>query len=344
MIFPLLFFLGKWGLKTYCLCDSKNGYLHNMAPYTGESNDLDSTVTGLLGDLSSKGYHLYMDNFYNQVERTEMLRSSGTHVCGTLRRHRGEPLVLNKIVRKGQMKKDEVKMRHKDGVMVLYWRDKKIVRMVNTIHPHDTINIKERKKGKGARKFEKQKPVCVHQYNQFMNGVDRMDQKVSYYPFMRRTLKWPVKFIFYMLQMTLHNAFVLHHFQGGKKRTLREFHLEVIDRWTRLREEDDDPEEEYVPPVKKRKAPDMPKNFNPELPTRLDPRFHGHFLEKMEKGKMCWYHRLLNPEKGGDRTDRQRKSTTWMCSKCQVALCVECFFVWHTIPVLPNVREREDGE
>ena len=118
-----------------------------MAPYTGESNDLDSTVTGLLGDLSSKGYHLYMDNFYNQVERTVMLRSSGTHVCGTLRRHRGEPLVLNKIVMKGQMKKDEVKMRHKDGVMVLYWRDKKIVRMVNTIHPHDTINIKERKKG-----------------------------------------------------------------------------------------------------------------------------------------------------------------------------------------------------
>ena len=193
-IYPLLFFLGKWGLKTYCLCDSKNGYLHNMAPYTGESNDLDSTVTGLLGDLSSKGYHLYMDNFYNQVERTEMLRSSGTHVCGTLRRHRGEPLVLNKIVR------------HKDGVMVLYWRNKKIVRMVNTIHPHDTITIKERKKGKGAQMFEKQKPVCVHQ------------------------------------------------------------------------------------------------------------------------------------------SDRQRKSTTWMCSKCQVALCVECFFVWHTIPVLPKVREREDGE
>ena len=44
------------------------------------------------------------------------------------------------------------------------------------------------------------------------------------------------------------------------------------------------------------------------------------------------------------QSDRQRKSTTWMCSKCQVALCVECFFVWHTIPVLPKVREREDGE
>ena len=200
-----------------------------MAPYTGESNNLDTTVTGLLGDLSSKGYHLYMDNFYNQVERTEMLlRSSGTHVCGTLRRHRGEPPVLTKIARKGQMKKGEVVMRHRDKVMVLYWRDKKVVRMVNTVHPHDTILIKEREKGKGAAKFQKEKPVCVHEYNQHMNGVDRMDQKVSYYPFMRRTLKWPVKFIFYMLQITLANAFILHHHQGGKTRTLREFHLAVL--------------------------------------------------------------------------------------------------------------------
>ena len=333
----------RWGLKTYCLCDSKTGYLHNMSPYTGESNNLDNTVTELLGDLSGKGYHLYMDNFYNQVERTEKLRSSGTHVCGTLRRHRGEPLVLNKISRKGQMKKEEVKMRHKDGIMVLYWRDKKIVRMVNTMHPHDTIQIQERKKGSGAAKSAKQKPVCVDQYNRFMNGVDRMDQMISYYPFMRRTLKWPVKFIFYMLQMTLHNAFILHQSQGGKTRTLREFHLDVIDRWTRLREEDDDdPEEEYVP-AGKTKAPNMPRDWDAEEPTRLDVRFHGHTLVPIQ-AKNCWYHRLLNPEKGGDRKDRKRKSTQWMCQKCNVALCVECFFIWHTKRTLPAVKGREDGE
>ena len=248
----------------------------------------------------------------------------------------GTCIIINNKNFHRQMKKGESIMRHKDKVMVLYWRDKRVVRMINTIHPHDTVLIKEREKGKGAALIQKEKPVCVDEYNRFMNGVDRMDQKVSYYPFMRRTLKWPVKFIFYMLQVTMHNAFILHQIQGGKTKTLRQFHLDVIDRWTRLREEEDDPEEEYVPPTYKVKAPNMPKGFNPELPTRLDPKFHGHTLVKMVIGKNCWYHRLQN--------QKNRKSTTWMCGKCQVALCVECFFVWHTARVLPRVKEREDRE
>ena len=61
-------------------------YPANMLPYTGAGRSLDDTVTGLLGDLAHKGYHLYMDNFYNSVSRCQVLRSLGTQVCGTMRR------------------------------------------------------------------------------------------------------------------------------------------------------------------------------------------------------------------------------------------------------------------
>ena len=34
-------------------------------------------------------------------------------------------------------------------------------------------------------KVVKEKPVCVIDYNHNMNGVDRLDQMISYYPFIR---------------------------------------------------------------------------------------------------------------------------------------------------------------
>jgi hypothetical protein len=34
------------------------------------------------------------------------------------------------------------------------------------------------------------KPVCISDYNMFMNVVDRADQYLSYYSLLRKTVKW----------------------------------------------------------------------------------------------------------------------------------------------------------
>lgn len=53
-------------------------------------------VLNLLDDLINKGYFLYMDNFYNSVNLSELLLSKNTYVCGTLRKNRGEPEEIKK--------------------------------------------------------------------------------------------------------------------------------------------------------------------------------------------------------------------------------------------------------
>jgi hypothetical protein len=54
----------------------------------------------------------------------------------------------------------------------------------------------------------KKKPRCVIGYNSHMHGVDTADQYLVYYPFISKTVKWPKKVFFYLLQCFLFNSYV----------------------------------------------------------------------------------------------------------------------------------------
>ena len=81
-------------------------------------------------------------------------------------------------------------LRRKDDVMVQVWKDKRLVRMISTIHEATIVN-----KGRKDRKthMEIKKPYVVVQYNKFMKGVDRADQYLSNYSVLRKTVKWSEK-------------------------------------------------------------------------------------------------------------------------------------------------------
>src|SRR5215475_11237864 len=54
----------------------------------------------------------------------------------------------------------------------------------------------------------KNKPKCVIDYNRHMQGVDAVDQCLAYYPLIRKTVKWPKKVFFFLLQCCLFNSYV----------------------------------------------------------------------------------------------------------------------------------------
>ena len=88
--------------------------------------------------------------------------------------------------------------------MVQVWRDKRLVRMISTIHDATIVNT-ERKDRK--TNMEIKKPYAVVQYNKFMKGVDRADQYFSYYSILRNAVKWSKKVVLYLLNCALFNAF-----------------------------------------------------------------------------------------------------------------------------------------
>jgi len=79
--------------------------------------------------------------------------------------------------------------------------------MISTIHDATIVN-----KGRKDRKtnVEVKKPYAVVQYKKFMKGLDRADQYLCFYSVLRKTVKWSIKVVLYLLNCALFNAFFVY--------------------------------------------------------------------------------------------------------------------------------------
>ena len=79
--------------------------------------------------------------------------------------------------------------------------------MISTIHDTTIINtgMKERKTN-----IEIRKPYAVVQCNKFMEGIDKADQYLSYYSFLRKTVKWWEKVVLHLLNCSLFDVFFVY--------------------------------------------------------------------------------------------------------------------------------------
>ena len=244
----------KYGIKAYILADSNSGYCWNMDIYHGKGKRLRETVTGLLADTCLRsGHSLYMDNFYNSVELSEELLADKVHTVGTLRSHRGEPSEI-RSAKSGnpKMKAGDCISRDNGRVMVLAWKDKRVVTALSTKHDGSLAAITRRKKRGHGETEQIMKPLCIIEYNQYMSGVDRLDQMISYYPFTRKTMKWPKKVFFYLLEVSLWNSFVIYKAKNPQaKLNLRSFHLKVIEKLCQISNYDSSSSsDDEAPPAK----------------------------------------------------------------------------------------------
>ena len=135
----------KYGIKAYILADSASGYCWNMDIYHCERKPIKETVMGLLTNKCLELWHsLYMDNWYNSVELSEFLLTAQVHTVGTLRKNRGSPPEINNPQ---NMARHDVIARDNGHVMVLAWKDKRIMKAISTKHDSSVISITRRKKG-----------------------------------------------------------------------------------------------------------------------------------------------------------------------------------------------------
>lgn len=198
----------KYGIKFYELTTS-DGYVLNVIIYQGKDSDEpgDNTsktakiVLDLMKPYLDKGHHLYMDNFYNSVSLSTHLLSKQTHTTGTLRSNRKEN---PKIVVQSKLKKGEINWRRFDDVYITKWRDKRDVLTITTAHHPALVEVKNR------RGESTMKPQDVADYNQYMSGVDRLDQMISYYNTTRKTIRWYKKVLLHLVDVTVWNSYYLY--------------------------------------------------------------------------------------------------------------------------------------
>ena len=76
----------------------------------------------------------------------------------------------------------------------------------------------------------KANPLVVDKYNQYMLEVDHLDQRMSYYQFNRKSVRWWRKVFFWVLEVMIVNAYILYlaHTDARKKLTHKEFRREIV--------------------------------------------------------------------------------------------------------------------
>ena len=152
------------------------------------------------------GHHLFTDRYYSGLPLASTLHSLNTSFTGTINKNRVDlPVDVRGPLR---MRDGEVVAYRADHLLALAWqaeKKKKPVIMLSTncsaamtmLTPH-------------SRRPPVSKPAVVHCYNHFMNGVDIADQHAVYYSFIRKTVKWWRKIVFWLIETSMVNSSILY--------------------------------------------------------------------------------------------------------------------------------------
>ncbi|XP_015375053.1 PREDICTED: piggyBac transposable element-derived protein 4-like [Diuraphis noxia] len=192
----------KYGIKLYMLTEP-DGLVIKFAVYTGVFDDMEGqgnasiVVLYLMSEKLENGHSLYMDNFYNSFDLATLLIQKNTYCTGTLRLNRKNTLV--------EVKKDETIARYSNGVVIGKRRDKREVAYISTEFKNNLVV------STNTRGHNQTKPEPIVNYSKFMSGIDRQDQMQSYYPCIRKTIRWYKKIGIHIEQMLLMNSFYLYN-------------------------------------------------------------------------------------------------------------------------------------
>ncbi|TEA33110.1 hypothetical protein DBR06_SOUSAS18610024, partial [Sousa chinensis] len=118
--------LTRYGILVRVLSKSETGYIRNLEIYTGEGKKLQETILSVLQPYLG-WHHIYQDNHYNSVSTSEILLKNKTRVCGTIRESRGLPNQLKEKAK--NLQRGEMTFLQKGEVILLIWKDKRLVRM-----------------------------------------------------------------------------------------------------------------------------------------------------------------------------------------------------------------------
>jgi hypothetical protein len=110
------------------------------------------------------------------------------------------------------------------------WKDNRDVLCITTGYHPEMVEVRNRF---GQPKM---KPSEVAQHNNYMSGVDRVDQMISYYSCPRKTIRWPKKILFHLLDVTINNGFYIYKEITGNC-SLLEFRENIIRELLNLSEE-----------------------------------------------------------------------------------------------------------
>ena len=316
----------RFGIKVWVIAEAKTGYVLDFTIYTGATESTDGKKTNLgqkvvlklMEQYRGKGHCLFVDNFYTSPSLLLELLDQGTFCTGTVRTNRkGFPKQLfpGKNYPSGTFRYAVCKQN--DRLIGIWWRDRKDVFVLTTMHNKSASTVLKRPKGEREKK-QIPCPTAIIDYNNYMGGVDLADQMLSYYSMTsRRMLKWWKKVFWRMVDLCIVNSWIIFRTNTPSSdiKSHRLFRLKLVQQLVQ-------------PLIDLRSSPDCPeylwdskgrKRASSEL--RLVSK---HFPYKEEKRGRCIICSQTSTKKKDIKTHNY-------CPKCKVYICFgKCFEIYHT--------------
>jgi hypothetical protein len=312
----------RFGMKAFVLSCGVTSYTIRWDMYTGSAYEYDRdvgqghSVVRKLTDGLSPGHVLYLDSFYTTPELCKELFEKNIGVCGTVgQNRRGMPDALKDRQLKLKEGASPVYC-YKSPVLACAFHDRKIVRLLSTVHGMETFTkeviVPKSKRSKypsGRRNVCK--PVMVNDYNRYMGGVDRSDQMSSYHPFPHRTVKWYIRLFSHIVEICMINARILYNLVNHThKLSAENFRKKLVDGML----------SSHISATSKLPSTEAPVMGG--VPPRLLGRhFQGKFAKKKPDCIVCSNRKI------------KRHQTSHFCKTCpdHPALCdIPCFEIYHT--------------
>ncbi|KAL3242510.1 hypothetical protein MRX96_021077 [Rhipicephalus microplus] len=202
----------KRGYKVWSLADSETGYLLKFQLYEGKSAHKPDDVTlgehvvlTLTDGAVPAGSQVFFDNFFSSTKLLQVLREKDILACGTFRVNKRD---LPQVVKENnKLERGSYIWRRKAEVVAYQWRDSKNVHLMSNYHdPEDRVQV--HRTLQNGKKMAVECPSVVKDYNTWMGGVDKFDQKRNAYPADRRSKRWWSRIFYFMLDAAVVNAFI----------------------------------------------------------------------------------------------------------------------------------------
>jgi len=155
------------------------------------------------------GYKLFMDNFFSSPRLFDDLLRCKIHSCGTVWPNRKD-MPSDFGPKKLKFTKGDVRVRTRDNLTALAWKDRRDVYMLTNMDPPPV-------EGNFCDDSKRAvKPQIVAWYNRHMGYIDNPNRMANSYSMCRRNFKWTTKLFFHLLDLTVLNSWILLSSCGAK--------------------------------------------------------------------------------------------------------------------------------
>ena len=312
----------RFGIKLWCLCDSRSSYTVRVEVYKGveevrnEEGATYALVMRLIegANLLHSGYHLGLDNYFSSPKLAIDLFGAHTTCTGTVRKNRKG---LSPTVKSASLRNKEVCERRKGNLLAVAYKDGSKRPILISTKAKAGFSDVTNSKGK-----QRNVPNIVALYNASMGGVDMSDARLYSYLSDRRTMKWTSKVFFSLLGRGLLNSYIIYSETTSDRpvKTRYQYMVSVVEGMVG----------DYQPPakiVKKRRSKTEIAAAR-LTPTQVAPPAPDQFVQPAVP--LCTLSKLPVSKKRNclnNHTSRVRSG--WECKVCDVGLCPTCFAPYH---------------